>query len=91
MSLDSAQRKLIADFLSKFALALATAIAAKLFFNEEPLEESVAIAAIVMVIMFMLALIITRGTDNKPSTPTHTEVKKGIFHIQNAEIKGEGL
>lgn len=87
MKPDIAQRKYLADFLGKFALALATAIAAKIFFSDEPgFTLTMLFAAIVMLLSFVLGYIIAHSTENKQPTQMHSDIKKGIFHIQNAEV-----
>lgn len=85
--LDKAQNKLLADFCEKFALAIATAISAKVFFAEEGLTAMTCSAIAVAVVLLLLSLLLAHGTDNKPREDVmHTEVKKGIFHVANAEI-----
>lgn len=85
--LDKAQRKLLAGYMEKFAVALATAISAKVFFSEEGMTMLTLYAAAFMVIILVLGLILVHGTEEKPNDTMRTEVKKGIFHVNNAEIK----
>lgn len=49
---DKAQRKLTADYLEKFSLALATAIAAKIFFSEDGITTMTIFAAVIMITSF---------------------------------------
>lgn len=80
MRLDNAQRRLIADSLAKFAIALATAIAAKLFFSDEELEFSVAIAALIMFAIFAIATLLAKGTDEKDNKITAARQDTNIAH-----------
>lgn len=86
--LDKAQNKLLADFCEKFALAIATAIAAKIFFAEEGLTAMTYCAIAAAVTLLLLSILLAYGTENKPKDEVmRTEVKKGIFHVENAEIR----
>lgn len=91
MRLDKAQKKLLADFFEKFALAIATATAVRLLFDDGATSELIyLLAAVVIIIMVALAMGIVHGTENKPKDDVmHTEVKKGVFHIENAEVKNK--
>ena len=86
MKLNNSQKKSIADFFQKFAIAIATATAVRLFFDDnESLKIVYLLAAIVVVIMLAISTILLKNVDIPDQM--HTEVKKGIFHIHNAEVK----
>lgn len=63
--LDKAQRKLLADFFEKFALAIATAVSAKVFFAEEGLTVMTYCAIAVAVVFFSLSMFFVHGTEEK--------------------------
>lgn len=67
--LDRAQRKIVADFFEKFALAIATAVSAKVFFAEEGLTAMTYCAIAVSVVFFVLSLVFAHGTEKDDATP----------------------
>lgn len=85
---DRAQRKIAAGFFEKFAVALATAVSAKVFFAEEGLTVMTYCAVAVMIVSFIMSMLLAHGTDEKPKEDVmRTEVKKGVFHVEKAEIR----
>lgn len=86
--LDRAQRKVFAGYFEKFSVALATAVAAKIFFAEEGMTVMTWCAIAVMFITLALSLLLAHGTEEKPKDDVmRTEVRKGVFHIGKAEIR----
>ena len=84
MRLNKPRKKLLADFFQKFALAIATATAVRLLFDtSETYRWVFLLAAVVVIVMLAIALILSED-DNLEKM--HTEVKKGVFHIQNANV-----
>lgn len=63
--LDRAQRKLFADFFEKFAVALATAVAAKVFFAEEGMTVMTYCAISAMFLSLALSIVLVHGTEEK--------------------------
>lgn len=85
MKLNKEQKKQLADFFNKFALAIATATAVRLLFDVSATPEIIyVLAAVVIIVMLILSMLLLKDADS-PSTPT--EVRKGVFHIHNAEIR----
>lgn len=70
--LDKAQRKLMAGFMEKLSVALATAVAAKIFFSEEGMTLLTLYAAILMIIILVVGMLLVRGTEDKPKDVIHT-------------------
>ena len=83
--LDSTQRKAFADWLLKFALFWLTSLPVSLVLNANHLPWYVMVSVSVfglMILAFGLAL-----SKKDKEDVMHTEVKKGVFHIDNAEIR----
>lgn len=86
MKLNKEQKKHLADFFQKFALAIATATAVRLLFDVSATPEWIyLLAAVVIVVMLALSMILLKNAEK--NDVMHTEVKKGVFHIDNAEIR----
>lgn len=85
MRLDNAQRKAFADWLLKFALFWLTSLPVSLMLNANELPWYVMTAVAVFGLMILAIGLVLSKKDKEDVM--HTEVKKGVFHIGNAEIR----
>lgn len=85
MRFDSSQRKAFADWILKFALYWLTSLPVSLMLGNNDIPWYVAFAVGVIGIFLLFLGIILSKKD--PEEQIHTEIKKGIFHVGNAEIK----
>ena len=84
--LNREQKKVLADFFEKFALAIATATAVRLLFDVSDTPEWIyALAAVVIMLMVLVAMILLKDADTEDVM--RTEVRKGVFHIGSAEVR----
>lgn len=85
MRFDSSQRKAFADWLLKFALYWLTSLPVSLMLGSNNIPWYVAFAVGIIGIFLLIIGIILSKKD--PNDQMNTEIKKGIFHVTNAEIK----
>lgn len=85
MKLDSAQRKAFADWLLKFALFWLTSLPVSLVLNANELPWYIMTAVAVFGLLILVIGLVLSKKDKEDVM--HTEVKKGVFHVSNAEIR----